>query len=106
MAKKFLWVLLTTTFFHQLVLGQVNSFEKEVFEYKENIRNLQSRIKALQERYNYIGKRLDDNLVTTPKQTEPREFPSQEDQSNEVVSDAPTPEVSTPSPPPREFEVQ
>ena len=106
MAKKFLWVLLSTSFFHQLGLGQVNSFEKEVFEYKENIRNLQSRIKALQERYNYIGKRLDDNLVTTPKQTEPREFPSQEDQSNEVVSDAPTPEVSTPSPPPREFEVQ
>jgi hypothetical protein len=106
MAKKFFWVLLSTTFFQQLGLGQVKSLEQEVFEYKENIRNLQSRIKALQERYNYIGKRLDDNLVTTPKQTEPREFPSQEDQSNEVVSDAPTPEVSTPSPPPREFEVQ
>jgi len=106
MAKKFLWAFLTTSFFYQLGLGQVKSFEKEVFEYKENIRNLQSRIKALQEHYNEIGKRLDDNLVTTPKQTEPREFPSQEDQSNEVVSDAPTPEVSTPSPPPREFEVQ
>jgi hypothetical protein len=106
MAKKFFWVLLSTTFFQQLGLGQVKSLEQEVFEHKENLRNLQSRIKALQERYNHIGKRLDDNLVTTPKQTEPREFPSQEDQSNEVVSDAPTPEVSTPSPPPREFEVQ
>ena len=114
MAKKFLWVLLTTTFFHQLGLGQVKSLEQEVSEYKVNIRNLQSRIKALQERYNDIGKRLGDNLASTPKQTEPQEFPSQqslsnppqEDQSNEVVSDVPTPEVSTPSPPQREFEVQ
>ena len=114
MAKKFLWVLLTTTFFHQLGLGQVKSLEQEVSEYKVNIRNLQSRIKALQERYNDIGKRLDDNLVGTPKQTKPREFPSQqslsnppqEDQLSEVVSTVPTPEVSTPSPPPREFEGQ
>jgi len=114
MAKKFLWVLLSTSFFHQLGLGQVKSLEQEVFEHKENIRNLQSRIKALQERYKHIGKRLDDNLVTTPKQTEPREFTSQQslskssqdDQSNEVVSVVPTPEVSTPSPPQREFEVQ
>jgi hypothetical protein len=114
MAKKFLWVLLTTTFFNQLGLGQVKSLEQEVFEYKENIRNLQSRIKALQERYNEIGKRLGDNLVSPPKQTETQEFPSQqslsnppqEDQSSEVVSAVPTPEVSTPSPPPREFEVQ
>lgn len=114
MAKKFLWVLLSTSFFHQLGLGQVKSLEQEVFEYKENIRNLQSRIKALQERYKYIGKRLDDNLASTPKQTEPREFTSQQslskssqdDQSNEVVSAVPTPEVSTPSPPQREFEVQ
>jgi len=114
MAKKFLWVLLTTTFFNQIGLGQVKSLEQEVFEYRENIRNFQSRIQVLQERYNDIGKRLGDNLAAAPKQTEPREFPSQqslsnppqEDQSNEVVSDAPTPEVSTPSPPPREFEVQ
>ena len=114
MAKKFLWAFLTTSFFYQLGLGQVKSLEQEVFEYKENIRNLQSRIKALQERYNEIGKRLDDNLVGTPKQTETQEFPSQqslsnppqEDQSSEVVSAVPTPEVSTPSPPPREFEVQ
>ena len=114
MAKKFLWVLLSTSFFHQLGLGQVKSLEQEVSEYKVNIRNLQSRIKALQERYNDIGKRLDDNLVGTPKQTKPREFPSQqslsnppqEDQSNEVVSAVQNPEVSTPSPPPREFEGQ
>jgi len=114
MAKKFLWVLLTTILFHQHGLSQVKSVEQEFFEYKENIRNIQSRIKALQERYNDIGKRLGDNLASTPKQTDRRESPSQqslsnppqEDQSSEVVSAVPTPEVSTPSPPPREFEVQ
>jgi hypothetical protein len=57
---------------------------------------------------------LGDNLVATPKQTEPQESPSQqslsnppqEDQSNEVVSAVRTPEVSTLSPPPGEFEIQ
>lgn len=114
MAKKFLWVLLSTMFFQQLGHGKVKSLEQEVIEYKENIRNLQSRIKALQERYNDIGKRMGDNLVTAPKQTAPQRFPSQqslsnppqEDQISEVVSAVPTPEVSTPSPLSREFEVQ
>ena len=114
MAKKFLWVLLSTMFFQQLGHGKVKSLEQEVIEYKENIRNLQSRIKALQERYNDIGKRMGDNLVAAPKQTDPQRFPSeqslsnppQEDQISEVVSAVPTPEVSTPSPPSREFEVQ
>ena len=114
MAKKFLWVLITITFFQQLGYGKVKSLEQELFEYKENIRNLQSRIKALRERYNDIGKRMGDNLVATPKQTDPQRFPSQqslsnppqEDQISEVVSAVPTPEVSTPSPPSREFEVQ
>jgi hypothetical protein len=114
MAKKFLWVLLSTMFFQQLGQGKVKSLEQEVIEYKENIRNLQSRIKALQERYNDIGKRMGDNLVTAPKQTDPQRFPSQqslsnppqEDQISAVVSAVPTPEASTPSPPSREFEVQ
>ena len=114
MAKKFLWVLLSTIFFQQLGLGKVKSLEQEVIEYKENIRNLQSRIKTLQERYKDIGKRMDGNLVAAPKQTDPQKFPSQqsqstslqEDRSIEVVSVVPSPEVSSRTLSTKEFDDQ
>lgn len=114
MARKFLWVLLSTMFFQQLGHGKVKSLEQEVVEYKENIRNLQSRIKALQERYNDIGKRMGNNLVAAPKQTDPQRFASeqslstspQEDQSIELVSVVPSPEDSSPTLSPKEFDAQ
>ena len=101
-------------FFQQLGHGNVKSLEQEVVEYKENIRNLQSRIKALQERYNDIGKRMGNNLVAAPKQTDPQRFASeqslstspQEDQSIELVSVVPSPEDSSPTLSPKEFDAQ